>query len=141
MRGRGREDDRRREASFFLLLAKTRLAHFVSCGVAVTVTIWKGLLRCAAQQSSVFLLLAFCFLLFFHEAGEVRFGLALAFSRHRESACCRSWCGRVAFGCGGAGVNSGGYSASTAALLVLVFALALLVFVVRIHRTACALLL
>ena len=52
--------------------------------------------------------LCFCvvdFLLFFPKAGEVRFGLALAFSRHRESACSRSWCGRVA--CGGGGVNSG----------------------------------
>ena len=36
-------------------------------------------------------------------------------------------------------VVSGGASASTAALLVPVFALALQVFVVRIYRTACAL--
>ena len=48
--------------------------------------------------------LCFCvvdFLLFFPKAGEVRFGLAWAFSRRRARACCCSQCGRVA--CSGGG--------------------------------------
>ena len=86
--------------------------------------------------------LGFCvvgFLLLFPKAGEARFGLALAFSRRGARARCRSWCGRVA----GDSVSSGGgvAAASTAALLLSVFTLALQVFVVRIHKTACALLL
>ena len=45
---------------FFALGQKT-LARFVSCGVAVTRTRWKILLRCASQQSSFFVLLAYAF--------------------------------------------------------------------------------
>ena len=58
-----------------------------------------------------------------------------AFSRRRARARCRSRCGRVACVSGG---GRGG-AASGTAVLQTVFALAMQVFVVRIHRTACAL--
>ena len=58
-----------------------------------------------------------------------------AFSRRRARARCRSRCGRVACVSGG---GRGGAASSTAVLQT-VFALVMQVFVVRIHRTACAL--
>ena len=76
---------------FFALGQKT-LARFVSCGVAVTRTRWKILLRCASQQSSFFVLLASSFLLFV-EAGEVSvlFGMGFLQTQSKSSLPLAVW--------------------------------------------------